>query len=189
MHFRAPPRTLAGVGSELIDASNDLIIICRPVVHTMSTTLPTVKYIGALYEPPTQNSQHPWGASTVIFGPTVLLLRFTQLRVLYILINPKDTLERMVGPPRFVDCMTDYHWDYKETVNEVPPKTFHARQRVYYELPKAITKTMCAGLERAIDDVRTASLQLWWNKELPRLVIRVMTWKDARGVRGRFDLG
>ncbi|KAG7413573.1 hypothetical protein Forpe1208_v008046 [Fusarium oxysporum f. sp. rapae] len=157
----------------------------------MWTTFPRVESIGALYEydPPNEISQCPSGVSTILGNPTALLHRFPRLRVLYILVNPEDTIERMVGPTQFTECMTDYHWAYTQTINQVPPKTFHARQRIYYELPKAITKTMCRGLEWTIHEVRMASIQLRLDTELPPLVIRVMTWKDAREVRGRFDLG
>lgn len=191
MRFQVPPRTWAGAASESIDASNDLIIVCRPSASAAWTTFPRVESIGALYEydPPNHTLQWPYIASVTLGGPTALLHRFPRLRVLYILVNPQDTIERMVGPPQFTECMTDYHWAYTQTVDKIPPKKFHARQRIYYELPKAITKTMCRGLERAIHEVREASIQMRLDTELPPLVIRVMTWKDARGVRGRFDLG
>ncbi|KAJ0140861.1 Killer toxin subunits alpha/beta [Fusarium oxysporum f. sp. albedinis] len=176
MHFQVPPRTWAGAASESIDASNDLIIVCRPSASGAWTTFPRVESIGILYNQElwinsSPNIQTIWRDDQAIDR---LLSAFPRLRVLYILVKPENTIEPMIGPPEFTDCMMDYHWYYKQTVVRVPPKTFHARQRIYYELPKAITKSM-SRLRR--------------NTELPRLAVRVMTWKDARGVRGRFDLG
>jgi hypothetical protein len=196
MRFRIPPKTWAGGESELIDTSRDLIIACRPPVFTSNTmwagptTFPKVQSIGVLYEyePPSDKSQHPLSIFTSFRDLNILLRIFPGIRVLYILVKPQDTIEPMAGPPRFTDCMMNYYKAYEETAEQFPPKIFYARQRIYYELPKAITVGMCTGLQRAIHMVRWVSFLLQ-RTDMPQLAIRVMTWKDSRGARGRFDIG
>ncbi|KAF4417144.1 hypothetical protein FACUT_12402 [Fusarium acutatum] len=189
MHFCVPPNTWVGTRSESIDTSNDLIIVCRLPVSTTWTQFAAVESIGVLYEFDPTNHIPQWSPLVPndfeypLECPRELLRRFPRLRVLYIIVKPQDTIEQVVDPPQSTEHMTNYHQDYTQTVNSVPPKTFNARQRIYYELPKM----MCKGLESIYHRMREASIKSRLGTKLPPLVIRVMTWKHAPGVRGRFD--
>ncbi|KAI1015824.1 hypothetical protein LB505_003987 [Fusarium chuoi] len=180
MHFGIPPDTWAGTAGESIDVSKDLIIICRLPILGTTTKFPAVESIGALYEfNPTAHVREgspfiPTNLEYPLENPARLLYRFPRLRVLYIIIQP-----RMIDPT--VERMTNYHLDYTQTVNQVPPKTFNARQRVYYEVPQAITKT------RGLELIYQRLVAFRSSRDVPPLVIRIMTWKNAPGVRGRFD--
>ncbi|KAF5714716.1 hypothetical protein FMUND_7287 [Fusarium mundagurra] len=186
MRFCVPPNTWKGTGNETIDASNDLIIICRlPAITTTWTQFGGVESAGVLYKFYSTDDIAPWSP---IF-PTgfdeyplacarEFLRRFPRIRVLYIIVKPQD----IVANPQ-QSTMTNYHYDYTQTVNQIPPKTFNARQRIYYEVPEV----MCRGLESTYSVVRSASVAMRRGSELPPLVIRVMTWKYGPGVRGRFD--
>ncbi|KAF5570907.1 hypothetical protein FPHYL_852 [Fusarium phyllophilum] len=186
MRFCIPPNTWTGTRNESIDTSNDLIIVCRlPRTPTTSTQFGAVESIGVPYEYNPLNEILQW-YPLVPVGlnrdpldyATDFLQRFPRLRVLYIIVKPQD-----ISAPQFTEYMTNYHWDYTQTVNQVPPKTFNARQRIYYEVPER----MCRGLISTYQRVKDASVASRDGTDLPPLVIRVMTWKQAPGVRGRFD--
>ncbi|KAF5542224.1 hypothetical protein FMEXI_7559 [Fusarium mexicanum] len=186
LRFRMPPSTWAGTVREPIDVSNDLIVVCRlPVSATQ--TYPTVESIGALYEfgHSSISPSSPFIPDYFIYplGNLLGLLRpFPRLRVLYIIVRPED-IDEDIDPPENAN-MTNYHSDYTQTVNQVPPKTFNARQRIYREDPEM----RCRGLEDRYEQVKNDSITIRVGSGLPPLVIRVMTWKDAPGVRGRFDM-
>lgn len=116
--------------------------------------------------------------------PTDLLRRFPRLRVLYIIVKPQDII---IKPRRVIGVTTNYYRDYIQTENQAPPKTFNARQRIYYEVPGAIVKKYATGVEWVYSKMKQASIASRTGRDLPPLVIRVMTWKNAPGVRGRFD--
>ncbi|KAF5253796.1 hypothetical protein FANTH_1489 [Fusarium anthophilum] len=186
LHFRMPPSTWAGTVREPIDVSNDLIVVCRlPVSATQ--TYPTVESIGALYEfghssiSPSSPFIPDWFIYPLGNLPGLLRL-FPRLRVLYIIVRPED-IDEDIDPPENGN-MTNYHSDYTQTVNQVPPKIFNARQRIYREDPKM----RCRGLEYRYEQVKNDSITIRAGSGLPPLVIRVMTWKDAPEVRGRFDM-
>ncbi|KAF5669793.1 hypothetical protein FDENT_11431 [Fusarium denticulatum] len=183
LHFAIPPNTWAGTASEFIDVSKDLIIIVSGLpAPTTWQTFPTVESIGALYEyDPSGNLSH----SSPGFTPAAprfplgfraeFLQPFPRLRVLYIIVKPQDIIEQVVNPQQ--STMTNYHRDYTQTVHQFPPKTFNTRLRIYYEMPEM----RCTGLEFIYEWIKQTSAVV------PSLVIRVMTWKYAPGVRGRFD--
>ncbi|KAG5754648.1 hypothetical protein H9Q69_005783 [Fusarium xylarioides] len=196
MRFCVPPNTWAGTGNETIDASKDLIIICRlPGIPTTLSQFADVESVGVLYRfypiedimrwspiLPTGLDEYPLASAREF------LRRFPRLRVLYIIVKPQDIND--IDPQEFAEymrmtnrTMTNYHYDYTETVNQIPPKTFNARQRIYYEVPEVT----CRGLESTYSVVSGASIVTRLGTDLPPLVIRVMTWKQAPGVRGRFD--
>ncbi|CVK92210.1 uncharacterized protein FMAN_07153 [Fusarium mangiferae] len=189
MHFSAKPNTWAGKTRETIDASNDLLIICRLYDSTAQGTFPSIKFIGAFWE-----TDHVLPASRRLplqaidpgdpfEHPNDLLRRFPRLRVLYIIVKPQD----LIIEPKRVTFTTNYYRDYIQTENQVPPKTFNARQRIYYEVPRAIVKMYAKRVEGIYSKMKEASIAMRTGRDLPPLVIRVMTWKNAPGVRGRFD--
>ncbi|KLO88933.1 uncharacterized protein LW93_12349 [Fusarium fujikuroi] len=191
MHFRVRPNTWAGKTIESIDASNDLIIVCRLHARTRPTTCPSVESMGAFWETDTVRRINQYlPVQAIIHGcpfehPTDLLQRFPRLRVLYIIVKPQDII---IEPTR-VSFTTNYYRDYIQTENQVPPKTFNARQRIYYEVPRAIAKKYATSVEWVYSKMKEASIASRMGRDLPPLVIRVMTWKNAPGVRGRFDRG
>lgn len=190
MHFNVKPDTWAGKRRETIDASNDLLIICRLHDSTAQGTFPSIKFIGAFWETGTVrriNQYLPLQAidpGCPFEHPTDLLRRFPRLRVLYIIVKPQDII---IKPRRVIGVTTNYYRDYIQTENQAPHKTFNARQRIYYEVPGAIVKKYATGVEWVYSKMKQASIASRTGRDLPPLVIRVMTWKNAPGVRGRFD--
>ncbi|PNP80542.1 hypothetical protein FNYG_06141 [Fusarium nygamai] len=181
MRFCVPPKTWApGIGNETIDASNDLVIVCRLTEFPTLTRSADVESVGVLHTSYHVSSIppiiHTWNHVSPLASPRDFLRIFPRLRVLYIIVKPQDV--NNIDPQ-----MTNYRRDYARTVNQVPAKTFNARQRIYYEVPEV----MCRGLESTYQRVMDASVATRRGTDLSPLVIRVMTWKQAPGVRGRFD--
>ncbi|KAF5538576.1 hypothetical protein FNAPI_11069 [Fusarium napiforme] len=177
MRFRVPPKTWApGIVNETIDASNDLIIVCR-LPELLLAQLADIESVGILHTP-----HHASGIPPMIppwnhvFPLANLIRECPRLRVLYIIVKPED-----ISPQQ--STMTNYRRDYARTLNQVPAKTFNARQRIYYEVPEV----MCRDLESTYQLAMDASVSVRRDTDLSPLVIRVMTWKPAPGVRGRFD--
>ncbi|KAF5576051.1 hypothetical protein FPANT_11105 [Fusarium pseudoanthophilum] len=177
MRFRVPPKTWApGIVNETIDASNDLIIVCR-LPELLLARLADIESVGILHTP-----HHASGIPSMIppwnhvFPLANLVRECPRLRVLYIIVKPED-----ISPQQ--STMTNYHRDYTQTIHQFPPKTFNARQRIYYEVPEV----MCRDLESTYQVAMDTSVSMRQNTDLSPLVIRVMTWKPAPGVRGRFD--
>ncbi|KAF5637297.1 Clavaminate synthase [Fusarium tjaetaba] len=187
LHFTIPPNAWAGPGGELVDVSNDLIIVHRLPAPATLNTFPTVESIGGLYEHDPSSNLYPWSSAGInafdarfpLGYQAEFLQPFPRLRVLYIIVKPEDIIEQAVN--RQQSTMTNYHRDYTQTVHQFPPKTFNARRRIYYEMPEMT----CNGLQWLYQTIKDTSAEA--RPELPPLVIRVMTWRHAPGVRGRFD--
>jgi hypothetical protein len=161
-----------------------------PRFRTTLNTFPAVESIGGLYEHDPSSNLHPWSSGIAPFDArsplwyqAEFLQPFPRLRVLYIIVKPEDIIKQVVNPQQ--SSMTNYHRDYTQTVHQFPPKAFNARQRIYYEMPEMT----CNGLQWLYQTIKhtSAEARRKSNPELPPLVIRVMTWRHAPGVRGRFD--
>ncbi|KAF4438019.1 hypothetical protein F53441_12871 [Fusarium austroafricanum] len=171
-----------------IDTSNDLTVLYNPwCAHLANQQIPLshkprcpeIKYAGIFYAP----KQMDAGISTYQAELEAILRVFPDLRVLYLIIHPDHVRKRIVDP--MTQYMEDYYKACLKTRDKVPSKTFKSRDRIYYEMPKKLPLDMCKNLERLITKLWELSDR---HHRGPRLVVRVMTWKHAPGVRERFDL-
>ncbi|KAJ4267568.1 hypothetical protein NW762_003676 [Fusarium torreyae] len=184
-----------------IDTYQDLTILIDPwAVGSIfqqglprEDTLPQIRQAAIPFLPTDSKYKHGYYKQKF----TKLLHVLPKLRVLYILVHPDQTRKAMRKvDPEMCTKMTAYFDNREETQDEVPFKTFQCRDRVYYEIPEITLMQMCQlrKLPRLIDklwnlsETQRKKSQSEYGEQ-PPLVIRIMTWRHAPGVRGRFDKG
>ncbi|KAF4966116.1 hypothetical protein FSARC_6167 [Fusarium sarcochroum] len=184
-----------------IDTSQDLTILIDPwAANTVfqqglprEDTIPQIQCVAIPYLP--NDAKYASGIYAHKF--TKLLHVLPKLRVLYILVHPDQTRKanRKIDP-RVCTKMSAYFENREETQDQVPFKTFQCRDRVYYEIPEITLMQMCQlrKLPKLIEKLGKISEKQKKKSqpkygEQPPLVIRIMTWRHAPGIRGRFDTG
>jgi hypothetical protein len=187
-----------------VDTSRDLMIFYYSVPNVFGNDrIPSgfkrgpgtnVKQVAVPYS--TNDFWHYLPSLACMFGV------LNELRTLYLLMDPSQV---RIQPRTFIDGtpgeyppstrnpqLREYLHRHRRTPEDTSQKTYHLRDRIYYELPDETVLFMTTpngitATYNAIEEVARKQRGINGGVPLPPLVIRFMSWKVTPGVRGKFD--
>ncbi|KAF4977914.1 hypothetical protein FZEAL_5619 [Fusarium zealandicum] len=182
-----------------VDASNDLVVLSQPC--TMLGRFDSNPNWGpvtgiqrlAIYWADPVFQWLPVDRRQLVL-PSLARL-FPDVRVLYILISPENTRPRCYRAwlhPKHT--LEKYLEDRKETQHVKSTQTFQCKNRIYQEVSARVLANL-GHVERLLlhfDLERTilkeqAEEATQGEQPKPELIIRIMSWRHAPGIRGRFE--